>query len=89
MAFLDAQDELNSLAPSERRAEVTAAFVCVIYVLVGSAVVGVGVLGEAVSLTTAVCAAGVVLGAAAACVAAWQRRVAARGWATRPSGART
>jgi hypothetical protein len=30
---LDAQDELNSMAPADRRAEVTAAFVCVIYVV--------------------------------------------------------
>jgi MFS family permease len=77
MAFLDAQDELNSIAPEDRRAEVTAAFVCVIYVLVGGAVVGVGVLGEAVSLTTAVATVGLVLAVAAACVAAWQARVRA------------
>jgi hypothetical protein len=76
MAFLDAQDELNSIAPEDRRAEVTAAFVCVIYVLVGGAVVGVGLLGEALSLTTAVGAVGLVLAAAAACAAAWQAHVA-------------
>jgi hypothetical protein len=55
---------------------VTAAFVCVIYVLVGGAVVGVGLLGEAVSLTIAVAAVGLVLAVAAACVAAWQARAA-------------
>jgi len=76
-AFLDAQDELNSIAPEDRRAEVTAAFVCVIYVLVGGAVVGVGLLGEAVPLTTAVGAVGLVLATAAAGVAVWQARVRA------------
>jgi MFS family permease len=75
LAFLDAQDELNSMAPDDRRAEVTAAFVCVIYVLVGGAVVGVGLLDEAVPLTTAVGGIGLVLAVAAACVAVWQVRV--------------
>ena len=55
----------------------TAALVCVVYVLVGGAVVGVGLLGDAVSLTTAVGAVGLVLAAAAAGVAAWQARVRA------------
>jgi len=72
VAFLHAQDELNSIAPADRRAEVTAAFVCVIYVLVGGAVVGVGLLGEAMALTSAVGVVGVVLAAAAAGAAVWQ-----------------
>jgi len=63
---------LAAIAPEDRRAEVTASFVCVIYVLVGGAVVGVGLLGETVSLPTAVGAVGLVLAGAAACVAAWQ-----------------
>jgi VanZ family protein len=75
VAFLDAQDELNSIAPADRRAEVTAAFVCVIYVLVGGAVVSVGLLGLAMALTGAVGVVGVVLAVAAAGVAAWQIRV--------------
>jgi hypothetical protein len=74
VAFLDAQDELNSMAPDDRRAEVTAAFACVIYTVVGVAVVGVGLLGEAVSLTTAVAVVGVVLAVAAAFAALWQPR---------------
>jgi len=75
VAFLDAQDELNSIAPDDRRAEVTAAFVCVIYVLVGAAVVGVGLLGLAMALTGAVGVVGVVLAVAAAGVAVWQVKV--------------
>ena len=77
MAFLDAQDELNSIAPQDRRAEVSAAFVCVIYPVVGGSVVGVGLLGEVVSLSAAVGAVGLVLAVAAACVAAFQARVRA------------
>jgi MFS family permease len=72
VAFLHAQDELNSIAPADHRAEVTAAFVCVIYVLVGGAVVGVGLLGEAMALTSAVGIVGVVLAVAAAVAAVWQ-----------------
>ena len=53
----------------------TAAFVCVTYVLVGGAVVGVGLLGLAMALTGAVGVVGVVLAVAAAGVAAWQIRV--------------
>jgi MFS family permease len=85
MAFLDAQDELNSLAPPHRRAEVTAAFVCVVYVVVGGAVVAVGLLGDGVALTTAVGVVGLVLAVAAASVAVWQLRVRAGA----PTGART
>lgn len=73
VTILDAQDELNSVAPDDRRAEVTAAFVCVIYTLVGAAVVGVGLLGEAMALTRAVAVVGVVLAVAAAGAAVSQR----------------
>jgi MFS family permease len=74
VAFLDAQDELNSMAPDDRRAEVTAAFVCVIYTVVGASVVGVGLLGEATTLTGAVGVVGVLLAVAAAGAALWQLR---------------
>ena len=72
LGFLHAQDELNALAPGERRAEVSAAFVCCIYVLVGGSVVGVGLLEETGSLTRAVATVGGLLTAGAVCVAAWQ-----------------
>jgi MFS family permease len=72
LGFLRAQDELNSLAPPERRAEVSAAFVCCIYVLVGGCVIGVGVLEEAASLTRAVGTVGGLLTLGALAAAAWQ-----------------
>jgi predicted MFS family arabinose efflux permease len=72
LGFLHAQDELNALAPPERRAEVSAAFVCCIYVLVGGSVIGVGLLEELGSLTTGVGVVGGALTVAAVLVAAWQ-----------------
>jgi predicted MFS family arabinose efflux permease len=78
LAVLHAQDELNSLAPDDRRAEVTAAFVCCIYVLVGGAVVGIGLLGEAVSFTTAFSVVALVLAVLASAAAGWQLRAGGR-----------
>lgn len=74
LGYLHAQDELNAVAPAERRAEVSAAFVCCVYVLVGGSVVGVGVLEEIGSLTTAVATIGGLLTVGAVAVAAWQAR---------------
>ncbi|MGC4111532.1 MAG: MFS transporter [Nocardioides sp.] len=79
LGFLHAQDELNAIAPPERRAEVSAAFVCCIYVVVGGSVIGVGVLEEAGSLTGAVSVVGGLLTVAALAAAAWQ-------WARRTPG---
>jgi MFS family permease len=72
LAFLNAQQELNELAPAARRGEVTAAFVSCIYFLVASAVVSSGVLDEFFSLTASVAAvaAGLIVIAVAATV--WQ-----------------
>jgi MFS family permease len=73
LAFLHAQDELNRVAPDETRGEVSAAFACCIYALVGTAVVGVGLLDEVVALTTAVGIVGVLLAVGALGAAAWSR----------------
>jgi MFS family permease len=72
--FLRAQDELNAAAPPAQRGEVSAAFVCCIYALVGGAVVGVGLLGEALPLTGSVQIVGGALAAASLATAGWQRR---------------
>jgi predicted MFS family arabinose efflux permease len=73
LGYLHAQDELNDAAPAERRAEVSAAFVCCIYVLVGGSVIGVGLLEELGSLTRAVGIVGGVLTLAALTYAERQR----------------
>jgi MFS family permease len=78
LGYLHAQDELNAVAPDDRRAEVSAAFVCCIYVLVGGSVIGVGVLEQVGSLTRAVGVVGGLLTVLALTTAAWQVRVAAR-----------
>jgi MFS family permease len=91
LAFVSAQQELNELAPAERRGEVTAAFIAAIYALVACAVVGTGALDRWVSLTLAVgIVAGVLALLACACFKAGASRSRAqpriaRGSAARPS----
>ena len=72
LAFINAQQELNELAPSERRGEVTAAFVACIYVMVATSVIGVGLLDQAASLAVALALVAAVLVALALATAAWQ-----------------
>jgi MFS family permease len=71
LAFLTAQQELNELAPGERRGEVTAAFIACIYFLVATFVIGSGLLGSIFSLDVAVESVGGVLIAVALATAAW------------------
>jgi MFS family permease len=71
IAFLAAQHDLNTIAPPERRGEVTAAFVTCIYLGVSVSAIGVGVLADLASLSVGVAAFGVVTGTAALAVAAW------------------
>jgi len=74
LGFLNAQHELNELAPRLRRGEVTSAYICCIYVVVVASVVGSGLLALAWPLGTAVAVVAVVLAVAAAGVAVWQGR---------------
>jgi MFS family permease len=78
LAFLNAQQELNDLAPSERRGEVTAAFISCIYFLVATSVITTGALDEVLSLTLSVTIVAVVLIAFAAVATAWQLGVSLR-----------
>jgi MFS family permease len=71
IAFLTAQQELNELAPDERRGEVTAAFIACIYFLVATFVIATGLLGSLFSLDAAVESVGAVLLAVALAAAAW------------------
>jgi MFS family permease len=74
VAFLNAQEELNDLAPDERRGEVTAAFIGCIYFLVATGVISTGLLDLRFSLSVAVGAVSVVLAATAIAGAVWQWR---------------
>ncbi|HEX4518945.1 MAG TPA: MFS transporter [Gaiellaceae bacterium] len=77
--FLGAQQELNELAPAERRGEVTAAFISAVYFLVASAVIGTGLLGVRFSLSVSVGAVAFALVAVALGAAAWHGRLALAG----------
>jgi MFS family permease len=74
LAFINAQQELNELAPPERRGEVTAAFVACIYFLVASSVIAVGLLDRVASLSVALAFVAAGLVALALATAAWQLR---------------
>jgi MFS family permease len=71
LAFLGAQTEVNHLAPPERRGEVTAAFMSVIYGGVAVSVISVGIVSSSVSLYTAVAAFAVAMGTVAVVTAGW------------------
>jgi MFS family permease len=74
LAFLNAQQELNELAPPQRRGEVTAAFISAIYFLVATAVISTGVLAEWFSLSLSVTIVAATLMTLAAATATWQLR---------------
>jgi len=69
VAFLGAQSHVNRLAPPERRGEVTAAFLAIIYFGVAISVIGVGFVSDATSLDTAVALFSAAIGAIAALTA--------------------
>jgi MFS family permease len=71
LAFINAQQELNDLAPAERRGEVTAAFIAVLYAVVGTAVIGVGALDELLSLRASFAAVAVAVLVVALATAVW------------------
>jgi MFS family permease len=76
MGFLYAQDELNRIAPPERRGEVTAAFITCIYAGVAASVIAIGVLDLRLSLSTGVGIVASILAATAVATAAWHGRAA-------------
>jgi MFS family permease len=79
LAFVNAQQELNDLAPADRRGEVTSAFIASIYALVALSVVGAGALDELLSLSLAVgIVAGVLVALALAAAGAWFKAGASR-----------
>ena len=72
--FLSAQDELNVIAPGERRGEVTSAFIGCIYLAVATSVIATGLLDRRLSLSLAVGVVALALAAVAVATAAWQLR---------------
>lgn len=72
LAFLNAQQELNDLAPADRRGEVTSAFISCIYFLVATAVIATGLIDLTVSLTAAVETVASTLTAVAIATTIWQ-----------------
>jgi sugar phosphate permease len=79
LGFLGAQDDLNRLAPPERRGEINAALYTCVYLGVALPVIGVGVLSDFTTLTTAVVAFAFVTGTAAIAVALWHLASGGRG----------
>jgi hypothetical protein len=71
LAFLGAQAQVNRLAPADRRGEVTAAFLALIYGGVAVSVIGVGFVSDATSLDTAVVAFSAAIGTVSLATAAW------------------
>ncbi len=71
-SFLSAQDELNTIAPAERRGEVTSAFIGCIYLVVATSVIVSGVLDRWFALATAVGTVALTLALAATATAIWR-----------------
>jgi hypothetical protein len=78
VAFLAAQDDLTRIAPSDQRAEVSAAFYVCIYLGVALPVIGIGVVAVLSTLFTAVTTFALVTGTAALAVTAWHLAPGAR-----------
>ena len=72
LAFINAQQELNEIAPAERRGEVTSAFIACVYAMVAGSVIATGVLDEWFSLAVSVGAVAVLLIVIALATAVWQ-----------------
>jgi hypothetical protein len=72
LAFVNAQDELNALAPANRRGEVTSAFIAAIYALVALTVIGAGALDLWLSLPVSVAIVASILVLLALTTAIWQ-----------------
>jgi sugar phosphate permease len=83
--FLGAQDDLNRIAPPERRGEINAALYTCVYLGVALPVIGVGVLSDFTTLTTAVVVFAFVTGAAAISVAVWHLAAGGRDAADSPA----
>jgi MFS family permease len=69
--FFGSQTRVNQLAPSDRRGEVTAAFITCVYAGVATAAISAGLISDVASLFLAVTIVGSVIGVLALATAAW------------------
>jgi MFS family permease len=74
LGILGTQDELNGIAPPERRGEVTAAYITCIYAGVAIAVISTGLLALGLSLSASVASVAAALAAGSLACLAWQLR---------------
>jgi MFS family permease len=74
IGILGTQDELNGIAPSKRRGEVTAAYITCIYAGVAAAVIATGLIALGAALSTSVASVAAVLAAASLACLVWQLR---------------
>lgn len=72
LTYFGSQAEINQLAPTERRGEVTAAFLTCVYLGVAATAISTGLLSDAYSLPTAIAAVSVVAGTVALIAVGWQ-----------------
>jgi MFS family permease len=71
LGFIGAQTQINQIVPRERRGEVTAAFITCVYLGVSVAAIGLGLLGDALSMYAAVSIVSAVISATALASAGW------------------
>ena len=71
LGYFGSQAQVNRLAPNERRGEVTAAFITILYSGVTVTAIATGLLTDAISLYTAVATAGIAVAVVATTTAAW------------------
>ncbi|HEY3557527.1 MAG TPA: MFS transporter [Kribbella sp.] len=72
LTYFGSQTEINQLAPTGRRGEVTAAFLTCVYLGVAATAISTGLLSDAYSLPTAMAIVCAVAGAAALIAVGWQ-----------------
>jgi len=76
LTYFGSQSEINRIAPSDRRGEVTAAFITCQYVFVSVTAISVGLVSDAASLAAAVRAAGIAIAVTASLTVVWHVRSA-------------
>ena len=74
LSYVGAQEQVNEVAPPDRRGEVTAAFVTCVYVGLSVGAIGVGLLTDALSLFAALAIMSATIGTVAVATTLWHLR---------------